>query len=378
MAPPPPAPAPGLVFPAYVPGTGQNRVDRPSLSLGEVGVQIAGGGRLMKLIDATRRPGRAPEGVKRGRCRGMSKESRLRQLRFVNAIDQRQIKGTIFATQTLRGGDGCGVVESWALIEAARRKWFKRLERHLAGRRWFAMWRKEPHDSGVAHLHVLIFFLDAPPHLVNDFRPWNDAAWAASVGDESIRATACRTELLRSWNGVTAYLCKYLAKDQELQEVETGKVWDVVHRDQVPLDVTCEVVRAEVGGLIRRASRKWHQRKSESWQALLPDQEHGGHRWRTIRPWVRGSRVVSVADQVLHHRAAGVRVRRRRPRLCYTTDVPLWVEEIETGKMEHHGTEKHTYFAGTYFLPDQDARRLLTWARAEVLRRAIVNASLPF
>jgi hypothetical protein len=336
----------------------------------------------------------------------MSKESRLRQLKFVNAIDRRQVKGTIFCTQTLRAGSGCGVVESWALIEAARRKWFKRLERELGARRWFALWRKEPHESGVAHLHVLIFFLDGPPHLVNEFRPWNDLAWAASVGDLSIRSTACRTELLRSWNGVSAYLCKYLAKEQDLQEVETGKVWDVVHREQVPLDFTCEVVKVEQAGIYRRACRKWHQRKVAGWQAKLPDKQGGGLRWFTVRPWARGSRVVSVADQVAHHRAAGVRVRRRRPRLSFTTEVRVWVESEESdgrtivraadldrdgeslGRGAYVSTdedsgnkgrvvERHTFFSGTYFLPADDAVRLLKWSRAECSRRMMLEW-LPF
>jgi hypothetical protein len=370
-----PPPAPGLVFPAYVPATGRGQGLR--VPLGQVGIQIAGGGQLVRVVDGGKRPCKPPQDVLRGKCRGMSKEARLRQLKFVNAVDRRQVAGTIFVTLTLRGKEGTGVVESWSLIEAARRKWFKRLERFLTPRRWFALWRKEPHKSGVAHLHVLLFFLDELPHLVKEFRPWNDRAWAESVGDVSITGTACSTELLRSWNGVTAYLCKYLAKEQDLQEVETGKVWDVVHRQLVPIDLSCELVKKEIGTTFRRILRRWHQRKSASWQAKLPD-ENGRPRWMTVRPWVQRSRVVSVVDQLEQLRASGVRVRRRRPRLSYTADVPLWVEDVSTGRVENHGSERHTFFAGTYFLRDVDARRLLSWAESEVARRLLVQVDLPF
>jgi hypothetical protein len=337
----------------------------------------------------------------------MTKGARLRQLKFINAIDRRRITGTIFCTCTLRSSSGASVQESWELIEDARRKWFKRLGRFLGNRRWFAMWRKEPHETGVAHLHVLLFFLDVPPHLVKEFRPWNDQAWAGSVGDPSIRSTACRTELLRSWNGVASYMAAYLAKDQDLQDVETGKVWDVVHRELVPVDLRSEIVSRGVGKLARRVCRKWHQRKAASWQARVLDSA-GVLQWVTLRPWRRGDRVVSVSDQVMHHQAAGVRVRRRRPKLSFTCEVRLWVESEESdGRLvvrpaelgrddvgagayvsteekkkgrsnKGHVVERHTSFCGTFFLADEASGRLLAWAASEYLRQVVASDGIPF
>jgi hypothetical protein len=314
----------------------------------------------------------------------MSREARLRQLRFLNSIDRRKIKGVIFSTMTVRG-TSVGVLESWCLIEAARRKWFHRLRRFLASAGcpgWFAMWRKEPHLSGVAHLHVLVFFTGKVPHLVKEFRPWNDRAWAECVGDLTIQRTACSSELMRSWNGVASYLCKYLAKDQELADVETGKVWDVVGREHVPVSLESEDVKKAVGQRFRRACRKWQQRKSTFFQVY---REHDGEwKWIRVRPWRYQDREVCVADQVAQARAAGLRVRLHRPRLAWTTDVTVYVESViqqfgrrDVRQVEVAGVEKHTFYSSGYFVPADEARRLLELCKRNYVDDCLLEESLP-
>lgn len=385
----------GLVSTAYVPS------DRGITGVDQTLVEVCHGGALIRFREE-KRGGRPPIEVKRGKCRGMSRDARRRQLQFVQSIDRRQVKGVVFVSMTLRGCESVGVVESWGVIEAARRKWFKRLEHFLKDQRWFAIWRKEPHESGVAHLHVLLFFLDKLPNVFGEFVPWNDDAWAACVGDPSIRRTACSTEFMKGWSGVVYYLTKYLAKFQDMQEVETGKVWDVVHRAVVPVDRRSETVKREEQILSKRACRKWQQRQSESWQVRV--QHDDGHWfWRTIRPWsTRSGRRVEISEQVQKHKLAGLRVRRRRPKLSCTRVVPIWMEEdgrprpadlgrepwladrgafiLEDLTSEFHGqvVERHTYFAGTYFLPASDATKLISWARRRHVERLLEEESVPF
>lgn len=341
----------------------------PGVRAGSERLLIALGGESVRLLGPSRPGGSLPLNSKRGKVRGMSPGARLRQLAFVNSIDRSKVKAVLFVTGSLRG-TRYTVQESWEVIERARRKWFARLGRQLGNRRWFALWRKEPHPGNgpnrlMAHLHVLIFFLDAPPHLVREFRPWNDRAWAECVGDPSIERTACSTELIRQWNGVKSYLCKYLAKDQELSDVETGKVWDVVHWELVPINLQVEDVNTDVSKRYRRACRKWQQRKAACWEVQLPADD-GGQRWVQLRPYYRGKHLVTVEDLLANARAAGNRVRRRRPRLCYTTDVPIWAEFEEQGTspvvkrgLEPMGNERHTFYGSRYFIPSADALRLL-------------------
>ena len=415
----------GLVSAAYVPGHvwGNGVGDVP---VGHLGIEIAQGGALLRFV-GEKRPGKAPENVKRGKVRGMSPASRLRQKKRINAIDRTKVKKVLFVTMTLRRRTSSaddqqlpafGVVESWDKIEAARRKWFKRLERFLAGRQWFAIWRKEPTDMGMAHLHVLIFFLDDidPPAkgcrghardpwafwLVATFRPWNDLAWAECVGDPSIEHTACSSELMKGWGGVTAYLTKYLGKEQDLRdsEIETGKVWDIVHRDLMPVDWSRECVKRPVGVLAQRACRKWQQRKAESWQAQFKNDD-GETYWQTLRPKVVPGRVISVIEHVERLKSLGVRVRRRRPRLSCTRDIQLWIEEPEGMRpadlsrdldlrdspgvfevKDENGVtrtvERTTFYTSTFFLPAVEAQRVIEWAKREVVARLTIEAVLPF
>jgi hypothetical protein len=378
---------------------------------GRMQIEVAKGGAWLKLR-GEKRPGKAPQ-VGRGKIQGQTDKVRKAQLDYVQQLDRSKIKHTLFATLTLRSSDD--LQAAWHHLETSRRKWFKRLERHLQGFRWFAIWRKEPHKSGMPHLHVLIFFLDDAPHLVGDFRPWNDRAWAECAGDPSLERTGCNTKLMRAWGGVVYYCAKYLAKaSPRLEGIYTGKVWDVVHRDVVKAagvrDLEHHDVAKPVGVLVGRIARRWHQRKAACWQ-VQSVREDGTKFWRRLRDGRIDQQPYAAQDKAAWFQELGVRVRRHRPRLSHTRVMPMWVAD-EQGKLEPApvgmpGTktmfqdecgqwlpeecrpfclrpgeatavEVHSFFTSSYYLPEVEARRVLAWARNEHDDRLAIEASLPF
>lgn len=315
-----------------------------------------------------------PEGARRGECHGFSRSSRLNMLATVHAIDRASIVCTFFVTLTVPAGEG-----GWQEMESWRSLWFKRFERRWGRGRCFIVWKKELHKNGTPHLHALIFWVENPPHL-KDFRPWNDDAWADTVKSQNPhhRRVGCRVELMNSWNGVGHYCAKYLAKDQDGLQAETGRIWGVWNRElrnTRALNVQSHQMQPMAGRKVRRVLRRLQRRRRESWWVL----------WE--KKWCKLRRVknLSVLDQVAQAKAAGLRVKRCRPRCQVTRQYQVWAETItssralgrEIRQLEPVGVEISSYAPSLHFVQADTALRLMRWATAEMLDQLEEEKGLP-
>ncbi len=313
--------------------------------LGSFILSWAEGGNFAEIRQVGR-PHPTPSGERggRGEVKGFSRASRLNCLVAINSINREQVQGVFFVTLTIRAGS-----VDWKEIERLRRAYFKRLRRRWSDRRFFAVWKKEAHKSGTPHLHCLIFWVGTMPHLVDEFRPWNDAAWLEVTGADK---AWCRSEFMRTWSGVACYTAKYLGKDQEGLLGETGRIWGVENRGvyQDCRQITEVELSKEVGTKVRRCLRKFQQRKRESWLVFFEG------RWHKIRT---GRGLASIEEQVAIAKRAGLRVKRVRPRLLYRVEEVIWGTDSETGQfLPPLGTEFHSYSPAVHFIGAVDVARL--------------------
>lgn len=347
-------------------------------------VDIYRGGRCVRIRQVgDKRPSRVG-GNARGVCRGFSRSSRLNMLETINRVDRTKVAGTIFVTLTAPAGD-----MDWARVERNRRAWLKRLDRRWGHLRYFVIWKKEPHNRRDAsacndqpHLHALIFFLDAIPDVVGEFRPWNDLAWAEVVNSEKFEANlkyGCRTEFMRSWNGVAYYCSKYMSKESEHSQSETGRVWGVHRRQLVPLDLRAEVIPPDAAKRVARTLRKLRQRRSQVFEVFSKSDD----RWIRIYPDRSKGVFRRTSEQVYDDmRSIGLRVRRRRPRALRTREITIWgqAEDSESGKREilPLGVEKHSYSCGLHFIDPAEVERLVSFEVRASLDRLIECDEPPF
>lgn len=272
------------------------------IPVGKFGLRIAEGGRCCRIRESMPpRPSPFPD-KKRGQVRGFSAGSRSRMLEFLQCVDRAKVAGLYFGTLTIPAGRQC----TWAQAEAYRRAWVKRFRRRWGSSGWFMVWRKEAHSSGLPHLHFILFWLGHVPHLVNQFRPWNDDAWAEVIGTavtSSVR-TECRVELLKSWNGATMYCAKYMAKvDEQKLPARTGRMWGVENRKLVPRRISFLGLEHKPGCQVRRQLRKYRARCSRRWKVHVP-----GQGWKFLQPGEAGDSMAGAA------RRAGYKVRQVRVR----------------------------------------------------------------
>jgi len=142
-------------------------------------------------------------------------------------------------------------------------------------------WRKEYEErkSGahvgeiMPHWHLMVFGVDPD----DDDRAWFAATWSRIVGvaEEKVQRVAGHRkswEQVRTWNGVNAYIAKYMAKISE-HEVE-GRCWGwwwkhllpiQLISKEIPQDTFYPVRRVLRNYLSRVTGRKFHQ--GASWQA---------------------------------------------------------------------------------------------------------------
>lgn len=344
----------------------------PERQVGNFVVRSARGGSWCEI----RQIGESRLGSGGGGCRrqvkGFSRASRLNCISTINKIDRRQVGQVWFLTLTVPRGEA-----DWKEIERHRRAWFKRLRREYRGR-WFSVWKKEAHKSGTPHLHALLFWLEAPPDL-GAFKAWNDDAWADVVKSDNPhhRRVGCRVEVMRGWNGVAAYTAKYLTKDQEGLLGETGRIWGVERREEMPRDLAEEEVAQDEGNRVKRCLRKHQQRKRTTWHVW----DDSAGRWYRIRP---SKQAGTVDEQVRRYQQIGVRVKRKRPRLTYTVSVPLWYEEIEvrsgreTRRMVQDGEQLHSYTPAMHFVDADTVARLVEFFRRRCSSDRRLVESLPF
>lgn len=319
-----------------------------STAVGDFVLQTAVGGQLT-TIRQVQGPGRPREVSSRGQIRGYSFASRRRMMSCLLSINRGKVGAMWFLTLTLphpvRAATVQEIEEAWAEVEQIRRRWVMRLERRWAGCRFFAVWKKEPHEksAGWPHLHVMLFWLDPAPGVV-EFRGWNDRAWAESVGcseptdfENNLRY-GCKVEEMRSMNGVSAYAAKYMSKVVRELEAKTGRIWGVTHRQLAPIEMQETVVPAKVGKQVRRVLRRLQERRRASvWS-----------RCRSGRPWwqiashrcgrgqllvpCRGSEPIWGARAVEECRGNGWQVKVVRASVCHRRAYRIWQEVEEGGR----------------------------------------------
>jgi hypothetical protein len=327
-----------------------------------------------------------PDGAARGKVKGFSNAARLRMLEWINSIDRASVRSIFFITLTATRG-----LLGWEGIEEARRRWEARFRRRWGADSCFIIWKKEPHASGSPHLHALIFWLKGAevPRLKAEWRPWNDRAWAESVGQDVERITrvGCRSELMRSWNGIAWYSAKYLGKDVEGLREETGRIWGIINRKNLLacVRVVRQVLNPRVGQQVRRTLCKLQNRKRRYWQF----QDVTSRQWFTIRPRKllsddagvdllnpAGSlpkrrpsfsevEVRSVEEQVARYKRRGVRVRLVKRRSHRRAVVPIWadVEDTtmwgKTSQIEKISEEIHSFATSLHFVDAGQVLRLV-------------------
>jgi hypothetical protein len=303
-------------------------------------------------------------GGARGKVQGFSAASRLNMLRAVHAIDRQGVVERFFGTLTVPRGEG-----TWAGMEKHRRNWLKRFDRRWPGAA-FIVWKKELHKSGTVHLHALIFWVREAPR-VKEFRAWNDDAWADVVKSSNPwhRRVGCRVERMHSWNGVGHYCAKYLAKDQEHVSEGTGRIWGIHNRELVPVSIDVQRLPGAAGVRVKRALRKLQARRREKWWVKV------GGVWNRLRE-IKGGH--SIGQQVSIARAAGLRVKRRRPRCLRRRLVNVWGAEEGTPNLELVSQEWTCDAPSLHFVRESTARGLLAWALGRWLWELEVEHQLPF
>jgi hypothetical protein len=326
---------------------------------GQFVLSIAEGGEATAVREVGRpRPGAGPGG-KRGKVRGLSPASRRRLMRDLHSIDRRAVVCTYWVTMTQPAGpEG----RDWHRFEQTRQRWEARFLRRWGSRRCVAYWRKEETEDGTLHLHLLIYWIDNPPHLVKEFRPWNDVAWAESCDmparTEDIKRVGCQSEFVRLASGLRCYISKYVAKptNEAGEEVETGRVWGIIGRRYLPLilSIRRHVVSPAAGKMVRRVLRKHMARRRRFWLV----QREGG-RWARVRPLKLRDGWWSVEDQVAAYRRLGQRVKLIKPRVMSLREYEVWGLDEDSGRYVCVGTEKHSFAPSVYLLPSSEVARLV-------------------
>ncbi len=232
--------------------------------VGSFKVKVANGGSAVRCTEIMEKREKKPRRFarKRGRVRGMSRAAARRAEFFLRSINQEAVKGCFFITQT--AGPEVLAVNDWAKVERARRSWETKFERKYGKDAACCIWKKEPHKDQRPHLHRLLLWVVPPPSL-EEFREWDDVAWAESLG-APVERCRCQVQGVMTWAGITIYLRKYIGKTvkgEEFGGAVTGKCWDIRWRKNAPIEFYEEIVTPEVGKQYVRTLRKLQSCKRE-------------------------------------------------------------------------------------------------------------------
>jgi hypothetical protein len=252
---------------------------------------------------------------------------------------------------------------------------------------WALLWRIERgEEGGKLHVHFLMLWQTALPHLVNEFRPWNDEAWSECCGvDEAGKPYAesdscCQVTLIRRWREAGFYVGKYVGKVGEGTE---GRVWGIIRRRCWPVSKRVESVPPAVAVLFRRQLQRLLERRGltalvgcDRWAKVKG--ADGVERPRYVRPKGEHADLACVVDLWRKPEAranliaGGYRLKWWKPRLRYGREVKVWatVEESDGSRyMQHIGDERDQRHRAAYAVCSQTAERMLAWAWEEWLRR---------
>jgi len=208
----------------------------------------------------------APPPAKRGKVAGFSDASRRRMIELMLKLEH--VKSRVFVTLTYGAAfpDAVRAKENLkAFFERIRRKW---PTVPVSG-----VWRLEHQVRGAPHFHIMFFNLPF----------WNKAdvqkVWGEIIGQEK---PFTRIEFIRSWRGVMSYTAKYMTKsttsggengglDYVSYPHETGRIWGVFNRDDLPLAALIHVVYPFVG----KSFARFRDMACQVWPELR-DRKHPG------------------------------------------------------------------------------------------------------
>lgn len=200
-------------------------------------------------------------GGKRGRVKGFSRASRRRLLDVLNQIKRPAVQSALFVTLTYPGE----WPKAWERWKRDIDTFGKRLRRQYPGVSF--VWRLEYQRRGAPHFHLLVFGVPFIPH------DWVARAWYDVVGSNDPRHLKAGTEIkrVRRFRSVIAYAAKYIGKEQSRGAARTdGRVWGIVGRDSLPIEIVAVEVPVKAWYSIRRTLRKWVEKRT-------------GNRWITAR-----------------------------------------------------------------------------------------------
>jgi hypothetical protein len=152
------------------------------------------------------------------------------------SVDHSKVRATFEGCNTVPAGEF-----GFDDLRKFLKNWADRFKRRWPGVACIPV--KELTVKGTPHVHFVVVVPDgvAVPSL-REFRAWNDDAWADVVKSNhpSHRKTACRVNVVESWDRIVRYLSGYLTKGLGVEGVEndqakTGKMWTVINRKCLPV-----------------------------------------------------------------------------------------------------------------------------------------------
>lgn len=236
---------------------------KPSAVIGWVG------GSLLKVQHAGPYSLNQSGGGRRGKVKGFSRGSRRRLQRMMATVEKKNLP--VFATLTYPDQFPSDL-ETWNVH-------LERLRARLTRKGWGCIWRREfqTRKSGVnvgrvaPHYHLLIWGATC-----KEIRSYLPGAWWEVCGrlcDAHLLA-GTRVEVIRTWGGVAGYVSKYMAKEEQLPQLEDaqtiGRFWGVINRDVIPwaeaITLTCD--EKTVNTFFRYLRRFAGLRGRSSWPSL--------------------------------------------------------------------------------------------------------------
>lgn len=199
-------------------------------------MSLAGGSFRFRRVLNDSPPGDAPC---KGSIRGFSRQSRLRLLRFLNAIDFSEIPSTLFITLTFPDSVD---PSRYRFRTYARNLFWKKTERFL-GRKVAMLWRQEwvPRQSGkhqgqlYPHFHLMVYDVRRIPY---DIVRGN---WGDAIGYDGVNL-ATDVQRVKGEEACCKYIGKYLAKNPSLdirpyvdRKIEMGRFWGVSRKSLITM-----------------------------------------------------------------------------------------------------------------------------------------------
>lgn len=366
--------------------------------VGSFVLRVAENGKVVKLTKVQGPRGESKKLRQRGKVHGLSRGAALRLRRSMLSVNLGKVESSFFVSNTipLIGG----VAEfGWVEVKRFLRMYRQRLERKYPG--VVAFWVKELTAKGSPHLHLVVPWVTGSAPSLEDFRAWNDDAWADVVQSSHPRhrVVGCNVKLLRSWEGAVNYLSCYLSEGSadDPRTEDSGKMWGIIGRKNLPVDWLPEIELTEAEGkYVQRQLLRVQRKKRAYWLVATSTRSLSsswGKRmeWRRVRDGVkwnasevatsvlsdeqlesvfcereRSSHVVlDVEQQLVNYRDYGFKVKRVRPSCCRRSKVALWSADVETGKMEltEQGEEIHSFSSGWHHVASSEVLRLVRWVK---------------